>query len=505
MCAASPGGHFMSGKGKAKGSSNKMDTSAKDGRNAADTFAGMPAVSGLGSYAPNGSASAPMTPVPQRGMVSETDEFLAVSMGGTGQAQQPRLENAAAPVGGPVNPLVAAQIASNPSASGTNADLYPISNIEAKQGVKSFDTTFSGSGGSKKFGIVVALVVLLIAGAFVGAFAFLNNQEAQGARASLDNAIESLYSTDAVFASLDQAISQGDLDVSAALEKNTTTMNALSAAEKAASEAARSSDKLSVEEQSALSAVVDSISARRSMLEAARMIQNVDPLAVQGFDVLQQVYAYILDADTNYQASDDLWNAQNSDNPGYESMLAYLVSAYNDLQSAQALIETARQSGSEVDYTALSECIAVYANLCSACYERGVAASNGDWASAQEKQVLAENYAVEYNVLRAALPATPEEYASANHSSAAVKTYVSNYGYAREKCVTADAVVSGYVGQQVGVTGSLPKELPVAEQAPDQPEAVADPAAQSVDQTVDQTADQTVDQSADQTGEPQEA
>lgn len=458
MCAASAGSHFTS---SGNGSSNQVGTSPSYASSAYSTGS-----HDLSSYAPNGSASSPMRPVCPTGKGGETEEFLAIMGASQGQAQpqQPQLTPAESPVSGPANPLVAAKMANT---SGADSGLFPIQGGAGQATGREFDTAFS-EGGSKKTGVVVAVIVIIVVAIFATAFYFVSSQEASQAKQNLDNAVTSLTLTDSVISSIDEAvatqISGGDAyeGLSRALEQSTTTQNNLSSAETSANDALRSSSKMSEDEQNAANAVLTSVSARRSMLEAARQIQSAGSATSGALDALNQVYDLIAQADSKLAYADELWGAFNGGGDiswlNAQDILTNEQSAYDDLQSALSIVNDAAATYTAVDFNVMQTYLSAYADQTSARYtHNGYIINNNDTDAANSQMDWYNNATSNRDAAKANLPATASEYVSQfGPTDASVDAYLSNYAYAREKLVAADATVSAYASTTPAVSGELP-------------------------------------------------
>ncbi len=483
MCAASAGSHFTS---SGKGSANQAGTSPSYGSSPYGTGS-----HDLSSYAPNGSASSPMRPVYSTGKGGETEEFLAIMGAAQPQAEaQPQLTPAETPVSGPANPLVAAKMANT---TGADSGLFPIQGGSAQAAGREFDTAFS-EGGSKKTGVVVAVIVIIVIAIFAAAFYFVSSQEASQAKQNLDDAVTSLTLTDSVISGIDEAvatqISGGDASegLTRALEQSTTAQNNLSSAETSANEALRSSSKMSEAEQDAANAVLTSVSARRSMLEAARQIQGASSSTSGALDVLNQVYDLIAQADSKLSYADELWSAYNGGGDiswlNAQDILTNEQSAYDDLQSALSLVNDAAATYTSVDFSAMQTYLSAYADQTSARYtHNGYIINNNDADAANSQMDWYNNATSNRDAAKANLPATASEYVSQyGPTDASVDAYLSNYAYAREKLVAADATVSAYASTTPAVSG----ELPSAQQEQ----------ATSEEQASDATQDATADEQA---------
>ena len=352
MCAAPTGSHF-SAQGRSGNASKRPNESQYTApstpvqSSAEDTFTGMAAVSGFAGCEPNGSNSMPMKPVyPAPTSAGETEEFLAIAS--QGNLQQPQLTPTDNPVSAPANPLVAAKMA-NSAQTSSDAGLFPIQEVDKKNPGKNFDTTFSEPR-SKKGGVVVAIVIILIVALVAGAYFYITNQEAAKAKEKLDSAIETLVSTDSVMSGVDAAVAQTISDgmasdsLSLALEQTTTTQNSLSSAETQANDALAS--RLTSEQSDAANAVLSSISARRSMLEAARQIQNASSTTAAAADTLDQVYALMDSAVSKYSYASQLWDAYLNGDEGIntQEIIDNETGAYNDTQQALQIVAQAKES-----------------------------------------------------------------------------------------------------------------------------------------------------------------
>ncbi len=500
MCAASAGSHFTS---SGKGSSNQAGTSPSHASSPYGTGS-----HNLSNYAPNGSASSPMRPVYPTSKSGETEEFLAIMGASQNQAQeQPQLTPADSPVSGPANPLVAAKMANT---AGAESGLFPIQGGAGQGAAREFDTAFN-EGGSKKTGVVVAVIVIIVVAIFAAAFYFVSSQEASQAKQNLDAAVESLTSTDSVISSVDAAIatqmSGGDSreELSRALEQSTTTQNSLSSAETSANDALRNASKMSAQQQDAANAVITSVAARRSMLEAARQIQSADSGTSGALDVLTQAYDLAAQASSKLSYADELWSAYNGGGDiswlNAQDILDNETSAYNDLQNALSIVNDAAATYTSVDFNVIQTYLSAYADQTSARYtHNSYIINNNDTDSANNQMDWYNNATANLDAAKANLPATASEYVTQyGPSDASVDAYLSNYSYAREKLVAADATVSSYASTTPAVSG----ELPAAQQ---EQAAEATDAAQVDEQAADGEQAATEEQPAEeQTSEEQAA
>ena len=486
MCAAPNGSHFTSaghtGSNHLRPDATQPPASASPAGtpSASDTFADMPAVTGFGNYTPNGSDSSPMRPAyPTAAEAGETEEFLAIA-GAAGQAQpqQPELTPSEQPVSAPANPLVAAKMANSGQAK-SGSGLFPIKEVEPKRGTKEFDTTFNEPR-SKKSGVIVAIVIVLVVAVFAAAYIYLTNKEAAEARTKLDAAIETLSSTDAVISSIDGAVAEeistgvAPEALSLALEQSTTTQNSLSSAETQANEALASSARMTSEEKDAADAVLESVSARRSMLEAARQIQTATSSTSGAAAALNQVFDLVGDANSKYSYANELWNAYNGGgdiswlNP--QDILNNEVEAYNDIQNALQIVASAKESAPDVDFSAVENDLNCYADLLNARYTHNSYAIAGDTASADAQLDWFNTATANLDAAAAQMFWTTDEYLAAyGPTESSVDAFVSNYAYARDKLVTADTAIAAYAGTNPAVSGALPEAATAADEGQDAP------------------------------------
>ncbi len=476
MCAAPNGSHFPSAghTGSAHLRPDAAQTRSENMQvgvpNASDTFADMPAVTGFGGYTPNGSDSTPMRPVYTAAPAGETEEFLAITGAAAQARQQPELAPSDQPVSAPANPLVAAKMANAGQAK--EGGLFPIQEVEPKRGTKEFDTTFNEPR-SKKSGIIVAVVIVAVVAVFAAAYIYLTNKEAAQARTKLDAAIETLVSTDAVISSIDGAVAEEISTgvtpeaLSLALEQTTTTQNSLSSAETQASDALASS-RLTSEQTDAANAVLTSVSARRSMLEAARQIQTATSASTVAADALNQVFDLVADANSKYSYANDLWNSYNGGgdiswlNP--QDILDNEMAAYNDIQSALQIVATAKESATSVDFTAVENDLNCYADLLNARYTHNSYAIAGDTASADAQLDWFNTASANLDAAAAQMYWSTDEYLAAyGPADTSVDAFVSNYAYARDKLVSADDTIAAYAGTTPAVSGALPEAASASE------------------------------------------
>ena len=474
MCAAPTGSHFSAqgrsgNASKRPGESQYTAPSSPVQSSAEDTFTGMAAVSGFAGYEPNGSNSMPMRPVyPAPTSAGETEEFLAIAS--QGNVQQPQLTPTDNPVSAPANPLVAAKMA-NSAQTSSDAGLFPIQEVDKKNPGKNFDTTFSEPR-SKKGGVVVAIVIILIVALVAGAYFYITNQEAAKAKEKLDSAIETLVSTDSVMSGVDAAVAQTISDgmasdsLSLALEQTTTTQNSLSSAETQANDALAS--RLTSEQSDAANAVLSSISARRSMLEAARQIQNASSTTAAAADTLDQVYALMDSAVSKYSYASQLWDAYLNGDEGIntQEIIDNETGAYNDTQQALQIVAQAKEAGTGVDYTVMETYLYCYADLVNARLTHNTLAIVGDEEGAEAQMDWFNAAAANLEAASATMPWNTTDYLAAyGPKDTSLDAFESNYAYARDKLLTADAAVAAYAGTAPAVTGSLP-EAPAAPSEP---------------------------------------
>ena len=477
MCAAPNGSHFTSaghtGSAHLRPGTTQPSTHSTSGgtsagmANASDTFADMPAVTGFGNYTPNGSDSSPMRPVYSAGPAGETEEFLAIAgAAGQDQPQQPQLTPSEQPVSAPANPLVAAKMANSGQAK-AGSGLFPIQGTDSERGTKEFDTTFNEPR-SKKSGVIVAIVIVLVVAVFAAAYIYLTNKEAAQARTQLDAAIETLASTDAVISSIDGAVAEeistgvAPEALSLALEQSTTTQNSLSSAETQANDALASSARMTSEQKSAADAVLESISARRSMLEAARQIQTATGSVSAATEALNQVFDLINEANSKYSYANELWTAYTGGgdiswlNP--QDILDNEAEAYNDVQNALQIVASAKESAPDVDFTAVENDLNCYADLLNARYTHNSFAIAGDTASADAQMDWFNTATANLDAAAAQMFWSTDEYLAAyGPADTSVDAFVSNYAYARDKLVVADTAIAAYAGTTPAVSGALPE------------------------------------------------
>ncbi len=459
---------------------------------------------------PNGSQASidPSMPIPgsRKATPSETDIFMAVAA----QSAQAQASANPAPSAAPQtsygvpasasgsqpavakpsvkNPLVAARKAAEktgvspdePAVAGasakrvgptpTSGDLYPIKEVEEDRRGGIFDTSFA-EGGGKKGILAIIGIVLVIALIFVGAFFGLRYKQAADARANIDSAIDRLRDSDAVIVPLDTAIA-AEIDSGTASEslsnlmlQSSSTATMLTDAETYANEAARSSDLLSAEENDAVGAVKNSVSARRSMLEVGRMLLSADTESAAALDSLNQAYNCIASANSHIQAGLDQYYAYREalnndwDTSGFDlwGIVQQDNDAISDLAMAQNWVASARESFPEADLTVLDNYLNTRINQVNILVQIDTCIANGDIEGADSFGQAYTDADAASQQAASQVPATAAELL-VNSWATTTAAQRDAYDAARTKCVEADAILNAYLGitdvrKEMGVTG----------------------------------------------------
>ena len=432
--------------------------------------------------APNGSHATPSAsfePVAARkASPSDTDVFLAVAAQ-PASAQEP-LAPASSPISaharksaqtaapaaqtgkaGPVNPLVAARNSgpsvTSSSGGGAQAGLFPIQEVEGAAS-KGFDTSF-GEKGSKKAVVIVALIVVLVALAFVGAFFGLRYKDTADARSKINEAIDLLRTTDDIIVPLDSAIAS-EISSGAASDvlsdlmlQTTSTSSNLSSADQLASEAGKSRDILEDSDGDAIDAISSSVSARRAMLEVGRMLLSVDTSTKNALESLNMAYGCIADANAFLESASNEYAAYTSGadgttstgDPWYITQLEQ--QALDSITTAQNWVASAKGAFSSADLSALDTYLANRANEISLLMQYDSAVIMNGTTEGEADDLKPEYLAATEASAAAAqsVPATAAELLVSGYASATAAQREA-YVEARAKCVSADTVLNGYLG-----------------------------------------------------------
>jgi hypothetical protein len=479
---------------------------------------------GFAAHAPNGSGSQAEvpSPTPHTASPSETDAFLAVSAAAScaGAYEQPTLalnsdavQTAAAQPNRPVNPLVAARTA-NAAQGSTDAGLFPIQDVERGEG-RSFDTSFAEGG--RRRGVVVAVVVIvLLALVAAGAFFGLRWKAATDARANIDAAVAALRLTDDVMVPLDTAIatavSGGDAadDVRTVMLQSTSAATNLTEAETLANAAYDARDLLDADDITATSAVLKSVTARRTLLDEGRTLQAAATSYSEALDDLNAAYTSIYESWSNTDVSQSTWTGYydtlnaGGDASGYDrwGTTDYDNAAVAAVQTAQGWVEAAKAAYPDASYDALDAYLDALLYQLSSFASVNVARLNEDY---EAYDVAAAAFNESWATVEATWAACPQSADDllAGSFAATAAAQRDAYEAARQQCVDADAVINDYLGivdesKALGLASTSPLALAAAQiQVVEEP-AAEEPAAEGEGEPA-ADADQVVegDQAAD--------
>ena len=416
------------------------------------------------------------TKLPDIAASADTVAFTAAERLAAAQNTSPQNADTFDVTDGPVNPLVAARVASNRASanSGGSDDLYPISEVDAQQGTKGFDTSF-GKKSKAKTVFITLIVLILLALIVFGAYYAWRYKTTTDAQAKIDNAIEKLVSTDDVITGID-AVLATEVDngsytakLSDYMMRTTTTISALNNAEAFANDALRDSSFLDEASIDGLHSIKTSIAARRTLIDVARTVSSTDTKTQQVLQALNNAYESLRVADESAQTSGDQFYAyalalgaeQDVSDVNLWELTQYDNTAIWSTQSAQEQVAAAKELMSELDVSALTTYIEARLVYLDTVLQFHSAYAEGNTALAGE---LAQTVTSTQEAATAAQASVPANYQSAisNVYSNSTKAQQDAYNKARNACVAADSSVAQFASL---VSFGVPSEKEYAEAA----------------------------------------
>ena len=411
------------------------------------------------------------------------------------QAQQYQSSHAApnAANAAPVNPLVAAR-SSSAGAHGSHSaqgGLFPIQEVNPSV-QRGFDTTFGERGGKKTI-LLVLLVIALIAAVFVGGFYLINQKQAASAKASIDEAVEVLRSTDNVIVPLDAAIASqvstgisGDA-LNTLMLQSSSTATRLSTTETLVNEADRYREYLSEADVAALDALKADISGRRSLIEIGRMLLTSNSAADKASESLAMAYGCIA-------KSNDLVAQSLADYVVYDAAVRGLadaggitiwtilekdMNAEAAMTEAQTWIAAAKEALPEADFSVLENYVNLRLEYLHLLVEIDTFIGLGDSLSAEALMPAYTTADANSQAAYLAVPATAADLLSGVYAQNGANQQAS-YTAAHEKTLAADTQLNTYLGitdpsKMIGLSSSGQGATTAAAQAASLTEATPAP------------------------------
>lgn len=312
--------------------------------------------------------------------------------------------------------------------------------------------------------IVLAVVVALGAGGF---FAWRCLTGGMQAREQINLAIKAVQEADTVIVEVNDAVSSPIGDTASFTDEQ------LSSGSRSATEALmRASDNISRarglneflddDQRAVLSALDDSISARKSMLGAGQVIVSVDASVGKARNLLEQSLAKAASADAKAREAATAANEYAKHLAGQESQQADAnvpVTIDNEaislLNEANDLLGQAKSAFGDADYSAYEAYLSKKVEAAQLMLEADSAILSGDFERAGECVAKYNETDAAASELAAALPATTNDVFLDPYTrltSAERESYLA----AQQKATEADALVRKYLGVGVSVATTDP-------------------------------------------------
>lgn len=318
----------------------------------------------------------------------------------------------------------------------------------------------SGLPLAARMAIVLAVVVALGTGGFF-AWRFLTG--GMQAREQINLAIKAVQEADTVIVEVNDAVSAPIGDTASFTDEQLSTgsraaTEALTRASDHISRARSLNEFLDDDQRAVLSALDDSISARKSMLGAGQVIVSVDASVGKARNLLEQSLAKAASADAKAREATTAANEYAKHLAGQESQQADAnvpVTIDNEvisfLNEANDLLGQAKSAFGDADYSAYEAYLSKKMEAAQLMLEADSAILSGDFEKAGECVTKYNETDAATSDLAAALPATTNDVFLDPYTrltSAERESYLA----AQQKATEADALVRKYLG--VGVSAA---------------------------------------------------
>lgn len=340
----------------------------------------------------------------------------------------------------------------------------PASHARRRTHVRDGAREKSGLPLAARMAIVLAVVVALGTGGFF-AWRFLTG--GMQAREQINLAIKAVQEADTVIVEVNDAVSSPIGDTASFTDEQ------LSSGSRSATEAlTRASDHISRarglneflddDQRAVLSALDDSISARKSMLGAGQVIVSVDASVGKARNLLEQSLAKAASADAKAREATTAANEYAKHLAGQEGQQADAnvpVTIDNEvislLNEANDLLGQAKSAFGDADYGAYEAYLSKKVEAAQLMLEADSAILSGDFERAGECVAKYNETDAAASELAAALPATTNDVFLDPYTrltSAERESYLA----AQQKATEADALVRKYLGVGVSVATTDP-------------------------------------------------
>ena len=322
----------------------------------------------------------------------------------------------------------------------------------------------SGLPLAARMAIVLAVVVALGTGGFF-AWRFLTG--GMQAREQINLAIKAVQEADTVIVEVNDAVSAPIGDTASFTDEQLSTgsraaTEALTRASDHISRARSLNEFLDDDQRAVLSALDDSISARKSMLGAGQVIVSVDASVGKARNLLEQSLAKAASADAKAREATTAANEYAKHLAGQESQQTDAnvpVTIDNEvislLNEANNLLGQAKSAFGDADYSAYEAYLSKKVEAAQLMLEADSAILSGDFERAGECVTKYNETDAAASELAAALPATTNDVFLDPYTrltSAERESYLA----AQQKATEADALVRKYLGVGVSVATTDP-------------------------------------------------
>lgn len=322
----------------------------------------------------------------------------------------------------------------------------------------------SGLPLAARMAIVLAVVVALGTGGF---FAWRCLTGGMQAREQINLAIKAVQEADTVIVEVNDAVSSPIGDTASFTDEQLSTgsraaTEALTRASDHISRARGLNEFLDDDQRAVLSALDDSISARKSMLGAGQVIVSVDASVGKARTLLEQSLAKAASADAKAREATTAANEYAKHLAGQESQQTDAnvpVTIDNEvislLNEANDLLGQAKSAFGDADYSAYEAYLSKKVEAAQLMLEADSAILSGDFERAGECVSKYNETDAAASELAAALPATTNDVFLDPYTrltSAERESYLA----AQQKATEADALVRKYLGVGVSVATTDP-------------------------------------------------